>query len=125
MSNLLSLTSSQLNQAAKLKDQISGLEKKLAALLGGSVATAKPAVKAAKKTISAAGLARIKAAQKARWAKINSSKPTTKPTKPAVKTAVKVAAKKKHTMSAEARARIAAAAKARWAKAKASGKNAL
>jgi hypothetical protein len=123
MSNLLSLTSSQLNQAAKLKDKITALEKELAGLLGGS-APALATVKAKlgrppkKKAISAAGIAKIRAAQKARWAKIKSSKPTAKPTP-------KLVVKKKRTMSAAGRAKIAAAAKARWAKAKAAGKNTL
>lgn len=120
MSNLLSLTSSQLNQAAQLKDRITALEKQLAAILGGSSAVAAvkaPAGKRGRKKMSAAGRAKIAAAQKARWAKINAGKPA--------KVAAKPAGKKKRTMSAAGRARIAAAAKARWAKAKAAGKNTL
>jgi hypothetical protein len=61
--------------------------------------------------MSAAGRARIIAAQKARWAKVKSGK--------------RPAAKRKRTMSAAARAKIAAAARARWARAKASGKKSL
>ena len=78
--------------------------------------------KPAKKTISAAGIARIKAAQKARWAKINAAK--SGGVKPAVKAVVakSAAPKKKFTMSAAAKAKISAAAKARWAKVKAAKK---
>lgn len=123
MSNLLALTSSQLNQAAKLKDQISALEKQLTAILGGATTESKTsAVKSGpkKSKFSAAGLARIKAAQIARWAKINSGKPA------AAKAAAKpVAQKKSGGMSPAGRARVAAAAKARWAKVKAAGKNTL
>jgi len=69
--------------------------------------------------MSAAGKARIVAAQKARWAKIKAAKPEAKAV-----TAIKVAqpAKKKFTMSAAAKAKISAAAKARWAKIKAAKK---
>ncbi|HEX3819726.1 MAG TPA: hypothetical protein VHW45_05320 [Candidatus Sulfotelmatobacter sp.] len=56
-----------------------------------------------KRTISAAGRARIAAAQKARWAKQKA----------------KAGTPKKRVMSAAARKRIAAAQRARWAKIKA------
>jgi hypothetical protein len=56
-----------------------------------------------KRTISAAGRARIVAAQKARWARYNAGK------KPAPK-------KTGRRMSASAKARIAAAQRARWAR---------
>lgn len=72
MTNLTSLTSAQLKRAADLKDKIAKLEKELASILGASA----PAVSSSpkKRKISAAGLARIKAAQKARWAKIKAAK---------------------------------------------------
>ena len=61
--------------------------------------------------MSAAGRARLIAAQKARWAKVRAAKAATgQPAAPK---------KAKRTMSAAARARIAAAQKARWAKVKA------
>jgi hypothetical protein len=69
MSNLLSLTPSQLKQAAALKEKISKLEKELASILGAT-APAAPAPKKKKSKMSAAGRAKIAAAQKARWAKI-------------------------------------------------------
>ncbi|MBI3875159.1 MAG: hypothetical protein HY300_04205 [Verrucomicrobia bacterium] len=63
-----------------------------------------------KRMISAAGRARIAAAQKARWAKIKAGNKQS--SKPAAK-------KAKRTLSAGARAKIAAAQRARWAKVKA------
>jgi hypothetical protein len=120
MSNLLSLTSAQLNQAARLKDQITALEKQLAGILGGPAPVAvkggKPRGRPRKYGISAAGIAKIKAAQKLRWAKVKAAKPAV---------ASKPVVVKKRTMSAAGRAKIAAAAKARWAKAKAAGQNTL
>ena len=112
MSNLISFTAAQLNHAADLKEKISALEKELAAIIG-SAATPAPALKQ-KSKMSAAGRAKIVAAQKARWAKLKSAKPAAKPV-----------VRKKSTMSAAGRASIAAAAKARWAKVKAAGKTSL
>jgi hypothetical protein len=119
MNSLILLSVAQLKRAAAIKEKIAALEKELTKLVGGSVAAPKTAVPAKKKrNMSAAGLARIKAAQKARWAKIKNSKP-------AVKVVAKTAApmvKKKFTMSAVAKAKISAAAKARWEKIKAAKK---
>jgi hypothetical protein len=64
--------------------------------------------------MSAAGRARIAAAQRARWAKVKA-----KPRKQNV-----VTMPKKRTMSAAAGKRIAAAQRARWAKVKAAKKTA-
>jgi len=109
--SITNLTPSQLRQAANLKEKIAGLEKELNQLLGTKAVstTAKPAKRGG---MSAAGKARIAAAQKLRWSKIKAAKG-----KPAVKTA-----KKKFTMSAAAKAKISEAAKARWAKIKAAKK---
>lgn len=57
-----------------------------------------------RRTLSAAGRARIAAAQRARWAKSKGQK------------VVSIAARKGRKMSAAARKRIVAAQKARWAK---------
>jgi hypothetical protein len=65
-------------------------------------------------TISAAGRARIAAAQKARWAKVKAKKG-----QPAV-----ITMPKKRTLSTAARRKIAAAQRARWAKVKAAKKSA-
>jgi hypothetical protein len=61
--------------------------------------------------MSAAGRARIAAAQKLRWAKLRKGGPKV--------------AKRRNKMSAAGRARIAAAARARWAAAKAAGRSTL
>ena len=113
MSILLSLTSVQLIKAANIKDKIEALTKELDSLLGSSASPTNKPVK--KKGMSAAGKAKIAAAQKLRWAKVNAAK---------AKTAPKAAnvAKKKFTMSAAAKAIISAKAKARWAKIKAAKK---
>jgi hypothetical protein len=110
--NILSLTSKQLNHAADLKEKIAALEKQITQLAGGGGNGVPPPFafhKRAKRKMSAAGRARIAAAQRARWAKVKGAKP-------------KVAKRK---MSAAAKARLAAAARRRWAKAKAAGKNSL
>jgi len=107
-----------LRQAANLKEQIVALEKELSQLLGSTASSV--AAKAPKKKggMSAAGKAKIAAAQKARWAKIKGAKPATA----AVEAVAAKPAKKKFTMSAAAKAKISAAAKARWAKIKAANK---
>jgi hypothetical protein len=107
MSNLFSLTTTQLRHAANLKEKIQTLTKELTLLLGGSAPISAKIPK--KNKMSAAGRAKIAAAQKARWAKVKAAKPA----KPAAK---------KWKMSAAAKAKISAAAKARWAKIKATGK---
>ena len=66
------------------------------------------------RTMSAAGRARIAAAQRARWAKVKARGENEKV----------VTMPKKRTMSASARKRIAAAQRARWAKVKAAKKSA-
>ena len=93
------------------KEQIENLHKQLAAISGstGISGPSRPA-KSVKGKMSAAGKARIVAAQKARWAAIKAAKP------------VKKARKK---MSAAAKAKLSALAKARWAKVKATGKKKL
>ena len=132
MSLISNLTVHQLRQAADLKEEIQGLENQLSHLLGSSATpvtapqpVAEPvAAKAPKKKggMSAAGKARIAAAQKVRWAKIKAAKPAVKAVPAAKPVAVAKPAKKKFTMSAAAKAKISAAAKARWAKIKAAKK---
>ena len=118
MINLLSLTSTQLKHAADLKEKISALEQELASILGSEPSAETPKGKTRK--ISAAGRARIAAAQQARWAKIKThvaSVPTPEDDEP------KGGKKPKRKFSAAVRAKMAAAAKERWAKAKAAGKS--
>ena len=109
--NIATLTPTQLRKAADLKERIASLETELNQLLGSSATTA--AKPAKKKGMSAAGRAKVAAAQKARWAKINAAK---------AKPAAKPVKKARKPMSAEGRAKIVAAQKARWAKVKAAKK---
>jgi len=78
-----------------------------AALIAFGVAYAKGTTR--RGTMSAAGRARIAAAQRARWARVKAESGN-----PSVVTSTK-----KRSMSASARKRIAAAQRARWAKVKA------
>ena len=114
MNTITNLTSKQLRLAADLKDQIESLEQELGQILGSSSTPAAPAEPKKRRKVSAAGKARMAAAQRARWAKVTVVKPAVKPVK-----------KAKRTMSKAARARISLMAKARWAKAKAAGKSRL
>lgn len=109
--NLTTLTSSDLakittllKKKEALLERVAKVDAKLSAFESGTPVVAV----ASKRTMSPAARARIAAAQRARWAKINKGQKTVKPV-----------AKKKHKMSAAGRAAIAAAAKARWAKVRA------
>ena len=115
MSSINQLTAAQLRQAANLKDKISTLQRQLSQLIEASVSPGSSvessAARPVRKKISAAGIAKIRAAQKARWAKVKALKSKLAPAK-------KPMAKKK-ALSAAAKAKMSAAAKARWAKVKA------
>ncbi|HEV2330830.1 MAG TPA: hypothetical protein VGY56_18780 [Verrucomicrobiae bacterium] len=112
--DILNLTPAQLKHAADIKEQIAALENELQAIVRGGGGNSVPSpLRSRRNRMSAAGRARIIAAQKARWAKFKKSNGGAAP-----KT-------KSRRFSAAARAKIAAAARARWAKAKASGKNSL
>jgi hypothetical protein len=104
--SLSSLTTALLRRAADLKEKIEALNQELTSILGGS-ASVSPKAPKKKGGMSAAGRARVAAAQKARWAKVRAAKPAVK------------APARKNKMSAAARAKIAAAQKARWARVKA------
>ena len=108
MTDITHLSSRELRQIANLKEKIDSLQAELTRLVGGTASGSRR-----KLGMSAAGRARIAAAQRARWAKFHARKPS------------KASAKSKRTLSAAARSKIAAAARARWAKAKAAGKKAL
>jgi len=121
MTNIQSLSSSQLRKVVAIKEKIEQLEAELAAIAGGS-GDAAPAKRgpgrpkgSGRRTMSAAARERIAAAQRARWAKVRASsgKPGPKPKG------------KRRKVSPSVRAKLAAIAKARWAKAKAAGKSAL
>jgi len=70
--NIATLSSKQLRRAAAIKVQIGRLQNRLNYLLGGQL-EGTPKTKRRRK-MSAAGRARIAAAQKARWAKIKARK---------------------------------------------------
>jgi hypothetical protein len=109
--SIFHLTPSQLRRAAQVKEQIAELQNELIKLSGTVLTKTVTLVKTARKKMSAAGIEKIRAAQKARWAKIKRTKSAAAP-----------ARKIKRTMSASAKAKISAAAKARWAKIKAARK---
>jgi hypothetical protein len=72
--SLSNLTSSQLRKAAAIIEKIEKLQSQLNELSGAEIVSpaAKPAGK--RRKISAAGIAKIRAAQKARWAKVHAAK---------------------------------------------------
>jgi hypothetical protein len=74
MSLINQLTPAQLRKAASLKEQIASLEKQLAAIVGTQVPSTPPKPARKKGGMSAAGKARIAAAQKLRWAKVHAAK---------------------------------------------------
>jgi tRNA(Glu) U13 pseudouridine synthase TruD len=140
MSTLLEFTAAQLNQAAEIKQQIEALEQKLSDLKASQVSAPAPAKrgrpkkvveavaaeepvklekakKPGKRKMSAEGRARIIAAQKLRWAKVNGVKQEEVAEKAATPVVVKAAKQRK--MSKAGRAAIIAAQKARWAKVRA------
>jgi hypothetical protein len=142
---MINATPTQLRKAADIKERIDALQNELTELLSGEVPTPAQTTEAPKKhKMSAAGGAAIRAAQKARWAKIKGTAPSAKPAqRPKWKmsaqglaniragVAKRMAAKgkpvqkPKRKMSAAGRAAFSAAAEARWAKVKAAGKSRL
>lgn len=107
MTSLSDLTANQLKRAVEIKGQIEKLERELLSVFYSS---ASPQSRRSSR-MPESTKAKLRAAAKARWAKVNGAR--------------KTAPSKKSTMSPAARAKISAAAKARWAKAKAAGKKAL
>jgi hypothetical protein len=97
MANLTSVLKYLEQERNRLGDQLERLNHALSVLIGTSN-------HGARRTISAAGRARIAAAQRARWARVKGHK------------VVSMGARKGRTMSPAARKRIVAAQKARWAK---------
>ncbi|HEX4922146.1 MAG TPA: hypothetical protein VFV92_15585 [Candidatus Bathyarchaeia archaeon] len=103
MPNITSVLNQLEQERSLLAVQLERLNKALSALTGASNTRRGRA-------ISAAGRARIAAAQRARWAKVKGQK------------VVAITARKTRTISLSARRRIAAAQRARWAKWKKSQK---
>jgi hypothetical protein len=125
MSSITSLSAQQLRHAADLKEKISSLEKQLAQMLGASSKSVSTKAPVKKFRMSAAARAKISAAAKARWAKVNGAKPAAKPAAKAKPAPKKKAPAKKTKLSAAAKAKLSELAKARWAKVKSEGKKAL
>jgi hypothetical protein len=132
---MFNATPKQLRKAANIQEKIQSLQSELNSILGNSDEATIEAPRKRRK-VSAAGRARMRAAQIARWAKIKGTAPKKKRRmsaagKAAIRAAQKArwakmkgtAPKKKFT--AEGRARLAALARARWAKVKAAGKSKL
>jgi len=105
----------QLSQALQVKEQLERLQSELSQILGGTSSQARQPGPGRGRGMSAAGRARIAAAQRARWAKHKNS----------VNVSGAKPQQKRRKMSAAGRAKIAAAARARWKKAKAAGKKSL
>jgi hypothetical protein len=115
MDTFTSLTPQQLRRAANVKEKIDALQEQLSQLLGAPAPAPATTAKAPRRRkISAAGIARIRAAQRARWAAIKKAKGRGRP-----------APIRKRKMSAAGRARLVALARARWAKVKAAGRKHL
>ena len=138
--NITDLTPNQLRRAANLQEKIQSLQSDLTQILGSEgSASAQSTEGPAKRKFSASAKARMRKAQRARWAKIKGTKPGRKGSKMSAKGLANIRAgvlkrmknqgkttkKPKRKMSAAGRAALAAAAKVRWAKAKAAGKTTL
>jgi hypothetical protein len=122
MSNLHNLTVAELRKAVAIKEQIEALQSELDSIIGGepvAVESAAPSRGRKARSISAAGRARISAAQKARWAKAKRGAADSNGD------AAPAEEKKKRKVSRAARAKLSAAAKARWARARATGQSKL
>ena len=149
-STMINITPQQLRRAADIQEKIQSLQKELGQLLGGEVSIPAQPSEAPKKKwkFSAAARAKMRAAQKARWAAIKGTAPTTPAPKKKSKMSAqglaniragvekrmaaqgkapsaKPAKNAKKKFSAAGRAALSAAAKARWAKAKKAGKSRL
>src|SRR6267142_1055396 len=97
MTNLTSVLNQLQQERTRLAAQLQSLNDALSALNGTGKRTGI-------RTMSAAGRARIAAAQRARWAKAKGEK------------VVSIRARKRRKLSAAARANIRSAQKARWSK---------
>ena len=106
MNSIANLSPKALRKAADVQEKIQGLQSELNEILGGEVPTPAQSTEAPRKKykFSAAGRARMRAAQKARWAAIKGTAPSAGP-----------APKKKRKMSAEGLANIRAGVAKRWA----------
>src|SRR2546425_315188 len=102
-SSPINLTAQQLRHAAGLQERIEALQGQLAKMLGSPAGNSRATAAPRKRRMSAVAIARIRAAQKARWARIKARR----------------GSKPKRKLSAAAKAKLAAIARARWKQAKA------
>jgi hypothetical protein len=140
---MINITAQQLRKAADIQEKIQSLQEELTQLLGDDVSTPAQTTEAPKKRkFSAYIRAKMRAAQKARWARIKRTAPEAEPApEPKRKLSAQAIAnirdgvakrmaaqgkavqKPKTQRSVAWRAAVSAAAKARWAKAKKAGKS--
>ena len=138
---MINLTPKQLRKAADIQEKIQLLQEELGQILSGEVSSPVETTEAGKKyKFSPAARAKMRAAQKARWAKIKGTTPSALPADEpkkknkmsaeglaniragvAKRMAAQGKAPKKSKMSAAGLANIQAAQKARWAKVKKTG----
>jgi len=114
-------TLSQLQRGLAISQQIAALQAEMAAIFNGSAPTAKSSPAQAdgrKGKRSPATIAKMKASQQARWAKVKGKKPAAASKAPA-KAKAENPVKKRKPMSPAVKAKLAAAMKKRWADAKA------
>jgi len=104
MTSISDLSVAQLKRAVQIKEQIEKLESELSAVFGSSSSRQ---TAPAKGGMSEVTKNKLRAAAKARWAKVNAGKQSP----PAAKTSATPARK---PMSAAARARLSALMKAKW-----------
>jgi hypothetical protein len=121
MNSLTGLSAKQLRRAADLKERIDTLQDELDVLLGASAVAAEAPAAPMKRKVSAAARAKMRRAQKERWARLKAN--NVAPAKAAP--AAKAASKRKPKFSAAAKKRLSELAKARWAARKAAGKSKL
>ncbi len=77
---MINATPTQLRKAADIQEKIQSLQEELGQILGDSGPAPAPATEPRKKyKFSAAARAKMRAAQKARWAKIKGTAPSAKP----------------------------------------------
>jgi hypothetical protein len=82
--NITTLSPQKLRKAADIQEKIQSLQNELTEILGGETSTPAQQTEAPKRRkVSAAGRARMRAAQIARWAKIKGTAPSAKPAKKA------------------------------------------
>lgn len=148
MESITSLSPKALRRAADIRERIDALQQELNRLLGGSGATGMQATPSGRR-FSAASRAKMRRAQKARWARVKQAQggsgAAAQPRSQArfergagnrasaagrlgrrvTVVRAQPEQKAKRRFSAAGRARLAAAAKARWAKVKAQGKSRL